>query len=228
MNCSNYPLFLGEPTIKFAEDNLCGWVIQPANTWSNLTYLVIALLISWDLSKTVNRNKVLWGFPVVASIIGLSSGFYHASATFVGQFLDFASIYILGAYLIYLVLSRRQIKQIHLLYLLGLLISALLLTLWFFPFLRIWLAFGLLFCLIYLELKSPLKPATFKNLYFALGFLALAFIPWLLDLFYIWDLDSLEHWVNGHAIWHIVNSISIYFGFRHYSQPLVKDYQKQV
>ena len=36
---------LGAPNIKWCEATLCGWISEPANTWSNLLYLVSALAL---------------------------------------------------------------------------------------------------------------------------------------------------------------------------------------
>ena len=47
------------------------------------------------------------GAAVVMCLIGLSSGFYHATLTFLGQYLDVMSMYVLGALLICGALWRR-------------------------------------------------------------------------------------------------------------------------
>jgi hypothetical protein len=36
---------LGAPNIKWCEAALCGWISEPANTWSNVLYLVIGLVV---------------------------------------------------------------------------------------------------------------------------------------------------------------------------------------
>lgn len=218
MSCDPYPDNWGKTTIRFAEDNICGWVAQPANTWSNLAYIIFALVMVWEIQKFKILNRIMWGFPITSALIGLTSGFYHASATFIGQFFDFAAIYVFGAYLIYLALNRRNIRQKYLLTGLGVMIVILLLTLWFLPFLRIYIAFGMLFVLLYVEFTNKVKPATYRNLYIGLSVFALAYGIWLLDQRYIWDIDHVEHFINGHAIWHVLTAVSIYFGYKHYSQ----------
>ena len=35
----------GLPNVKWCEETLCSVVAEPANTWSNLAYLVVAVLI---------------------------------------------------------------------------------------------------------------------------------------------------------------------------------------
>jgi Ceramidase len=211
----NY-LNLGTPTIQFAENNLSGCIAQPANTFSNIAYLVVAICALYLLRKT--KIKPLYLFPFTFAIIGLSSAFYHASATFVGQFFDFFSIYILGSTLLYFAaLPFIKTRQSGLLILLAFLTITLGFTLWFAPYLRIVIAFSELFFLIYLEYLNRKNTSEYRWLFTrALQVFILAFGVWLLDLNYIWDIDWLEHYINGHAVWHVLTAVSMWYVFRYY------------
>ncbi len=36
---------LGAPNIKWCEATVCGWISEPANTWSNVLYLALGLIV---------------------------------------------------------------------------------------------------------------------------------------------------------------------------------------
>jgi Ceramidase len=164
------------------------------------------------------KSKILYLFPFVYTLIGISSGFYHASATFVGQFFDFFSIYVLGSILIYFAAQRLTTMSSKLLtFVLALVTIGLGGVLWFAPFLRIYIAFGELFLLLFLEYKSRKSyPASYLHFATALKVFVLAFGVWILDETRIWDIDWLEHYINGHAIWHILTAVSLWFVFIYY------------
>ena len=42
---------LARPDIKWCEAPQCSWVVEPANTWSNLFYVAVAFVL-WRWSKT--------------------------------------------------------------------------------------------------------------------------------------------------------------------------------
>jgi len=137
--CNPYSQNLGKPTIQFAEDNICGYIAQPANTWSNLAYLILALKIAQEL-RQANNKTLLWGFVPIFIFMGLASGFYHATATFVGQFFDFGSIYLFAAFILFLSLVKLKIWSPRItLILISLITLSLFILLWFVPVLRIWL-----------------------------------------------------------------------------------------
>jgi hypothetical protein len=166
--------------------------------------------------------KVLLGFPIVLGIIGISSFFYHASATFVGQFFDFSSIYVLSAYLLFLAIYKRKIVATPTLIIGITLLTLFLCTiLWFAPMLRIWLFAGQLLAYLILEFtqhKEIKKKIDYKPLYSALGVFVVAWGIWWLDILYIWNDTLTMHWINGHAVWHIFTAISIYFLYQFYQK----------
>jgi hypothetical protein len=245
--CSPYSQNLGAPTIKFAEDNVCGYIAQPANTWSNVAFLMTALLIAVELKRAKNKT-VLWGFVPVYLFMGFTSGFYHASATFVGQFFDFGSIYLFAAFIVFLAIDRLKIFETKkLLWALSGVTILMFVLLWFVPILRIWLFAVKIVVFLWVELglakskkptfgrprlsegsgqsittpkttSSPLERGTFGYLYYALGIFLLAWGFWWLDYLYIWKDEATMHFINGHAIWHVLSAVSLYFVYRFYNQ----------
>jgi len=84
----------GLPNVNWCEASLCSWVAEPANTWSNLGYIIAMLALAWQLRRWRITQPVLRLFPVAALLVGLSSGIYHASVTFVLQVFDFTGMYL--------------------------------------------------------------------------------------------------------------------------------------
>jgi hypothetical protein len=173
------------------------------------------LVAAFIIKKT--SSKILLPLPLVFLTIGISSFFYHASATFIGQFFDFFSIYILGSILLFFSAKPSKILGNKILLTITIVTIFLGLLLWFVPSLRIPIAFIEPFIVLALERKNKSKyQIDYKYFTTAIKIFIFAFIIWLSDLYMVWDIDWLEHYVNGHAIWHILTSISLWFVFKHY------------
>ena len=79
---------MGAPNIKWCEETLCQWVSEPANTWSNLGYLFVALgLFSW--AHRSRHHRIHQSFSAVVFSMGLISFVYHLSNFYGTQVLDF-------------------------------------------------------------------------------------------------------------------------------------------
>ncbi|MBL9037158.1 MAG: ceramidase domain-containing protein [Archangium sp.] len=81
----------GLPNVKWCEETLCGWVSEPANTWTNLAYLVVAAVLFVVTRRDAEKTLRFWAPAAV--LVGLTSLVYHASVTFVLQVLDFWGMY---------------------------------------------------------------------------------------------------------------------------------------
>ena len=80
-------------------------VAQPANTVSSLAYVLVGL---WAAAAAAGARRatarsagalIPW-LALVVALVGLSSAFYHATLTFLGQYFDVLSMYLLGALLL--------------------------------------------------------------------------------------------------------------------------------
>jgi hypothetical protein len=213
-------LNLGAPTIKFAEENICGWIAQPANTFSNISFIIVALIIFSEIKKRA-LPKTLYGFPITIFIIGLASFFYHASATFIGQFLDFDAIYVFTAYICFLAFSQKYENRLRLL-IIALVVTVLIqsLLLWYIPSIRIVIFALELLGFLVVEFTNNQKDNNIQYLRSALAIFLVSWSIWLLDILHIWDYKPLQHILNGHAIWHIGTSISLYFVYRFKRYPM--------
>ncbi len=96
------------PDACFCEAIGAGFIRQPIDTWSNLAFVLVGLLILEDvLRPSSTRSNLLaqrrtYGvvYAVAVILIGLGSWFYHASLTFVGQWFDVMGMYLLGTFMV--------------------------------------------------------------------------------------------------------------------------------
>lgn len=104
------------PDACFCEAIGSGLIRQPINTWSNLAFVAIGLLIAFDLrpdrsaqrSNLISRPMVRRLFALAVIAIGLGSMVYHASLSFVGQWLDVMSMYLLGVFMMLYAAARLK------------------------------------------------------------------------------------------------------------------------
>src|SRR5688500_11844388 len=72
------------PDACFCEGIRAGGVRQPANAWSSLSFVVVAI----GVVLTTERRRFVELFVIAAFLLGATSAYYHASLTFFGQWLD--------------------------------------------------------------------------------------------------------------------------------------------
>lgn len=207
-------------TVKYNENNLAAWVRQPANTWSNLAYVAVGL---WLYARFgIETRQILWMIPLTAILIGVTSFLYHASFSLLFQTADLVSMYLFSSLLI--ALNLRTLLHVgdgafYGLYLLLVLVSGIL-------FLRIKreagaVIFGVhIVAIILLEIviaTTKQTTITHGNFGWMLVILLLSFVFWVLDRQgVLFDPDN--HLIQGHALWHLINSLCFVFAYSHYGQ----------
>lgn len=228
MSCP-YQNFI-KPTITFCESNLCSHISQPANTWSNLAFVFVGIFL-WFLSRR-STSTFLKLLAPLAIIMGLASFFYHASYTFFGQLLDLGSMFLFSSYL--LVFNLRRLsghilsgKTLLLIYVLLNAISIICVY-----FIRTVHDFNIGIPIFTLQIIAVLlveffirkKSINYRLTYLliALAALAVGWGIWLLDYMKIWCNNATFHWINGHALWHIISAISLIFVYKFYYQFSIK------
>ena len=216
-----------KPTIKFCEENISSYIAQPANTWSSLIYIFIGTFLFF-LSKS-SKNLLLKFLGLIVILIGLFSSFYHASYTFWGQFLDLGSMFLFSSYLLVFNLRRLHIQFFttkKLFFVFFALVSISLSMVYFIKTINDFnigipiFIFQLLAVLI-LEwrlYRQGTNNYKIHNLLIALVILIISFIFWILDFSRIWCGQETFHLINGHALWHILNSFSFIFIYFFYRQ----------
>lgn len=209
---------LSEPTIRFCENNLPGFIAQPANAYSSFIISVIGLTV---LYKKRSRFSPWLGW--IAILIGLTSFYYHASYTFLGQLFDLGSMFLLASFLIMAAFRREKLSLLqNTTLLVGGTITPLFLTYFFRTIngfnIGIPLFVILLLIAITLELKTARKEGRPLRWY---GFAFLTFIVgwgiWLVDFNHIWCDATSFHFINGHAVWHLANGLALLVLDRYYA-----------
>lgn len=202
------------------------WIRQPANTWSNLGFIAVAILIVILVSRSNGnaRNRLIiypslsWLFAFGILLTGVGSFFYHASFTFVGQWFDVMGMYFsITFFLIYNFDRLHNLKpgKVYLAYfamngLLGL-------ALYVIPEARRYLFATCVLLMVasifytQWKLKTPIKT---KYIIWSIVSFVVAYVLWVLDLKHIvCEPNSL--W-QLHSVWHLLGAVSAMFIYLYY------------
>ena len=219
----------------FCEAARRGWVRQPANTWSNLGFVVAGLAIAWFAGDRTRLGVTLGLHPGLATayavlvvLLGPGSMAMHATQTDLGGHLDLLSMYLVSGFALAYALMRFAHRGPGFL--------AVVFTVAVVAGMAVHLnggsvpvvghagnaAFGgeiLLALGLEVALYRRRPPAPRQDVRFgvaSVGTLALAFA--------IWTTGMRDHpWchpttlVQQHGAWHLLCAVSAYLIFRHYA-----------
>ncbi|CAG0962305.1 hypothetical protein GPROT1_00902 [Gammaproteobacteria bacterium] len=199
------------PTASFCETIGDGAIRQPINTWSNLAFVWVGAFIAFSATpdRPLRRSHALiLAFACVG--IGLGSWFYHATLSFVGQWLDVMSMYLLGVFMVLYAAARlnpMSERSFAVGYAIINVALGMLLIVW--PEARRYL-FGILIAsaLILEAILHRRKQTTLqaKWLIAALGVYVVAQVIWTLDLNHLVCYPTSV--LQGHAVWHVLTALS--------------------
>ena len=206
------------PNLKWCEDNLAGWITTPANTWSNLAYFVVAYWI-WREARGASRE--LRAFAPALVLLGAASFAFHASYTFAFQVADFVGMYLVLFLFIVLNLRRAGVVTVRTQ------------TAWYAGGVAAFTAVMLAMAHLHLPYQSLVLVLAAvigaqearlagthpdrRELRRAWALFAAAFTCSALDLTRCW-CDPSNHWLQGHAVWHVLSALGLHRGFRYYLQ----------
>lgn len=94
-------------TSRFCEDALCGIVREPANTWSNIGFVVAGFMIAWR-ARGEAQSRLIRRFGLVCVFLGVGSAIFHATGTWVGGMLDSAGMQAAAAFMLAANLRRLR------------------------------------------------------------------------------------------------------------------------
>ena len=225
----NCPWSSFEPsTTTFCEEQLCAWITQPANTWSNLIYIFIGFYIIHLAYKEKNNFLALIGYIEV--VLGLGSFFFHASSTHLGEVVDVGAMYLFIVFTLVINFNRwlkekgkGLTKNNQLLLFIIISIISIVVVSVFKGTVGI-----ILFALLAI-LSGHFETALFKKyrnkynykpLLFLLLFFGLAWGIWWLDITKT-VCNPKNHFLQGHALWHILNSFCFLFLYKFYKQIIL-------
>jgi hypothetical protein len=205
-------------TISFCEARLCAWIVEPSNAWSNLGYVVVGAIVLCRSRRRV--TQILIGLASI--LIGFGSFGLHGTGTRWGELLDVGAMYLMsalgvlyaarriwrlsGATLIagYVALVSGSIGLMMTLHNNGILVFAV----------QIAIA---VFSELYLYYGRGDRAPSYRPQQLMIGSFALAFLIWNLDKWNVLCAPD-NHLVTGHALWHLLTALAIYFFARQQGQ----------
>ena len=219
----------------FCERARDGFIKQPANTWSNVGFIITGIYIGWLSSKNRftadNFMTTTLFYPVLfASVVvflGPGSMAMHATNGPWGGFLDLLSMFMISGFVFTFALKRLlglTPMLFLMLYLFQIAISSWVLlqpwnvTGWLLNYSEVIFAAQLV-------LAFPIELAIrFGRKTRSVIFRGIASVLTMCLAFFIWNLSlNSESWfcnpdslIQGHAIWHILNAAAAYFLFMYY------------
>jgi hypothetical protein len=212
-----------QPNVDWCEEELCGWIVNPADTWSNLAYLAFGLLMIVQARRSGTPQLSFFG--PASFLVGIGSFAYHASHTYFFQFFDFVGMFIFcftvvtaNALRLGWIGPERSWRFLGF----GVLLFSLLVPILSETRVPIQLLVALLIAGILIQeltirarTSSQTGKADYRLYGLAWGLLALAGCFSLADVTRTW-CDPSRHWIQGHAIWHLLSATSLYVLFLFY------------
>ena len=185
------------------------FIVEPANTWSNISFLIVAFIIYRRSSST----SLFDSMAVFAFLfLGLGSIIFHASMSYFGQILDIAGMYLLCTFFLFglLRLDLRQNKYVFIVFyfILNLFIIGLA---YFFPEFRRYIFASLIALLTACSGFEIMRFKQKKDFFYSLLFFSLGVIAWILDRYKI--ICSPESLINLHCFWHFLVAMG---GYKYY------------
>ncbi|MCO4794138.1 MAG: ceramidase domain-containing protein [Bacteriovoracaceae bacterium] len=212
---------MAPPNVKWCEASMCSIITEPANTWSNLAYLILTIWV-WRQTKNM-EDKTLKSFVPAFFLMGLFSFVYHASYNFFTQWFDFLGMFLMIGLFAALNLRRMgKLKQTGIwpfYFAFNALFGALTIIFYltYVPIQSIVLIQALFLIFSELRLRSLEKGTNYKYFYISIVFIASAATFSVLDVTRTM-CDPHNHFFQGHATWHLLSAISVAFAFKFYSQ----------
>jgi hypothetical protein len=212
----------GGPNVNWCEATVCSYFSEPANTWSNLAYIFVGIFIYLS-AKRDGRAFLSWFGPSII-ITGVFSFTYHMSNNLFSQFFDFFGMYFLLGFLFLANLTRMNMLTNGLNFLLYI---GFILTFSVAFYLSILYGFGVQYLVIiaafvilaleYVCVKKSHLKIKFGNLFKGIVGLVIAESFSILDLKRVM-CDPHNHFIQGHALWHVIGAFSFIYIYRYYKQ----------
>jgi hypothetical protein len=220
----------GAPNIKWCEETLCQWISEPANTWSNLGYLFVGVLLTFIAFKHKHSFNLKQFGPIIF-FMGAMSLFYHLSNFYGSQILDFIGMFFFVGWAIGMNFIRLgKLKEKNLIY------FNLIFGIFFTLVMHLMYVTGIRFqslillsgiTIIVTELLAAGKPKVdYKWFIASVVSVIIAFGFSLSDGKRIWCTPENHGWFSqGHAVWHWIASFTMFAIYKHYSQTALNPHK---
>jgi hypothetical protein len=222
----------GAPNVKWCEETLCQWISEPANTWSNLSYLIGGLFLLWFARKHKHNAEMLQFGPIIF-FMGSMSFVYHLSNFYLSQILDFIGMFFFVGWTIGMNLIRLgKLKSKHLIAfnLIYSFINTLIMHVMYVNGIKyqvLIIISGLIICLTEYLARNIVK-VYYKWFFATLASLILAFAFSIADGKRIWCNPTDHGWFSqGHAVWHWLAGLGMVLIFFHFQQSALEPQKKR-
>jgi hypothetical protein len=197
-------------TVHFCERRLCATIVEPSNAWSSLGYVLLGLVM---LARS--RSAIAVAVAAAQIMIGVGSFFFHGTGTFAGEVVDQIGMFMLSSLILAASLAQQRgwsgTKTVAV-YVAGVVVSTgaiLVVRPLGIPLFAAQLAAGLGLQLWLWRSASDADKPVFALFLSGLGIFLVSFAIWTTDISgLICDPDN--HFVTGHAIWHVLHAICIW------------------
>lgn len=199
-------------TIAFCERRLCAWIVEPSNAWSNLAYIAVGVWILW---RRRERVTALTAIGVASVVLGIGSFSFHATGVRVFEVVDVSSMYLISGLALTFALQRwlRWSDGGAIAFFVATVLgSSLLMIAAGNDGIAMFSVQTLTAVGLEIRLRDRTPPGVGWWLLSASAVTALALVIWLLDVHgLVCDPDN--HFVTGHAVWHVLTAVSIAWFF---------------
>ncbi len=196
------------PDHCFCESIGDGFPLQPTNSYSSLVFLVFGAALLLYLFRQKRLTKFSFLYTALLFSLGLSSFYYHANLSFLGQTLDVLSMYLLLTIALFRQLWQKKTFSAMqaicgFLFLNAALFGMLVVA----PMIRREVFAGLVIFFLAFNFSQLFGKGKEKvALLLALLALVLGYGIWLLDFYRIWCIPG--SLAQGHAIWHLLTGLA--------------------
>jgi len=214
------------PNVDWCEEELCAWVVNPADSASNVAYVIFGVVMLATTRRSDAAPSVRL-FGPASILVGLFSFAYHATYTYFFQFFDFVGMFVFCFAVVTANAVRLQWIQpasTAVFCFVGVVVFSGLVPIVSMTAIPIQVLVLLLALVIMgqefaaFRREGPLDPPAPRRLFFAaLGLLALGLAASVADLTRTW-CDPTNHWIQGHALWHVLSAAALYLLFLYYRE----------
>lgn len=212
---------LAPPNVDWCEANLPGWISEPANTWSNVAYFILTWMLIKESQKIKNIDLKKIIPPIF--VMGLFSFIYHASFNFFTQFFDFLGMFLMTNFFLGLnlvrmnKLKRESFKGFYLYSNIAFSALVIIFYLTHVPIQSLVLIQAIFLIFSELYLRKIESNTLYRNFALSVAFIVAAITFSILDVTRVL-CDPDNHFFQGHATWHLLSAMSLFFAFKFYGQ----------
>ena len=219
--------------LNFCEHSRDALIKQPANTFSNIGFIVVGLIIARLLmieKYGINRNRLTSTlfyptfFATLCVLMGPGSMAMHASTTIIGSYFDVTSMYLLSAFMFAYAFIRLFNLSEPVFFISFLVVMIICNLVYFFSNdLSNLIDRNSIFGVFIISATLLEYAIIYKNKVSIKKRWAVAFSLTFIVASIIWHFSKTGNilcyeysLIQGHAIWHILDAITLYFMFRYY------------